>query len=207
MDKTLKILDGLGDTHEHFQEYRKVIELIVTHREDNPDICIESCKALFEGIAHVILRKLDNNYSFEHYKEKQVQKLVKEMFDQLKNHVEIEEHSYIQNFAKEIGSIRNERGEISHGKPYPKDIVSEIVFSNMVTSITDTYIAYILQIYFSIQFEEVVVYQYENYEEFNNWLDEQDAAGFFKSYSKALYDTDYVRYEDELKNYYPEEDL
>jgi hypothetical protein len=162
MNQTLEILDALDGTHDNFQEYRKIINLIVEHKDQNPDICIENCKALFEGISHMILRKIDVSYSFSSYKEKSVHALVNMMFTQLKDYAEVEEHSYIAIFAKEIGAIRNARGEISHGKPYPKDTASELMFANMIFNITDTYISYILKIYFSLKFEQG--YKYENYE-------------------------------------------
>lgn len=207
MKQTLQVLDGLGEAHEDFQEYRKLIDLVMAHREDNPDICIESCKSLFEGIAHMVLRRLDQDYSFTVYKEKSVHALVNMMFTRLKEQVAVEEHAPVAIFAKEIGAIRNARGEVSHGKPYPKDSVSEVFYARMVADITDIYIAYILNIFFSIKFEEAAAYPYEQYEEFNSWLDEQDGAGMLKSYSRALYELDPVRYETELKNYYPDLDI
>jgi hypothetical protein len=207
MKLTRNIINEHIEVFENFQYYHTILDLIESNINTNPDISIESCKSLFEGISKSILSKLDNLYSSSEIEDKTVQQLVKRMFKKLKEFIEIEELNYISVFVSEIGTIRNKRGDISHGRPAPKEISSDIYFAKMVVNSTDNYVFYILRLFFSINFEEIKEYKYDDYEEFNEWLDQQDTAGFFSSYSLALFETDYIRYEQELQNFYPDLDF
>jgi hypothetical protein len=207
MKLTRNIINEHIEVFENFQYYHTILDLIESNINTNPDISIESCKSLFEGISKSILSKLDNLYSSSEIEDKTVQQLVKRMFKKLKEFIEIKELNYISVFVSEIGTIRNKRGDISHGRPAPKEISSDIYFAKMVVNSTDNYVFYILRLFFSINFEEIKEYKYDDYEEFNEWLDQQDTAGFFSSYSLALFETDYIRYEQELQNFYPDLDF
>ncbi len=205
MKLTRNIINEHIEVFENFQYYHTILDFIEDNIKTNPDISIESCKSLFEGISKSILSVLDSNYSPAEIKKiKSVEQLVKKMFNKLKEFVDLEQFNYITTFVQEIGTIRNDRGDISHGRTAPKDISSQVEFAIMVVNSTDNFISYILNIYFSIERKTLNQYKYEDYEEFNQWLDEQDSAGFFKSYSFALYETDYIRYEQELQNFYPD---
>lgn len=207
MKLTRTIIDEHIEVFDNFQYYHTILDLIESNLNTNPDISIESCKSLFEGISKSILSALDINYSPSEIEDKTVQQLVKRMFKKLKEFIEIEELNYISVFVSEIGTIRNKRGDISHGRPAPKEISSDVDFAKMVVNSTDNYVFYILRLFFSIKSESEKQYKYDDYEEFNEWLDAQDTAGYLISYSLALYETDYIRYEQELQNYYPDLDL
>lgn len=204
MKLTRNIINEHIEVFENFQYYHTILDLIENNINTNPDISIESCKSLFEGISKSILSALDINYSASEIEDKTVQQLVKRMFKKLKEFIEIEELNYISVFVSEIGTIRNKRGDISHGRPAPKEISSDVNFAKMVVSSTDNYVFYILKLFFSIEIANENQYKYDDYDEFNEWLDEQDTAGFFSSYSLALYEMDYIRYEQELQNFYPD---
>lgn len=204
MKLTRHIIDAHVEVFDNFQYYHTILDLIESNLESNPDISIESCKSLFEGVSKSILSHLDTYYSPSENEEKTVQQLVKKMFKKLKEFIEIEELNYISVFVSEIGSIRNKRGDISHGRPSPKEISSDVDFAIMIANSTDNFVSYILKLFFSIEIASDKQYNYNDYEEFNEWLDEQDSAGFLRRYSLALFETDYVRYEQELQNFYPD---
>ena len=207
----MKLTRGLIDEHmevfDNFQYYHTILDLIESNINTNPDISIESCKSLFEGVSKSILSTLDINYFPSEVEDKTVQQLVKRMFKKLKEFIDLEELNYISVFVSEIGTIRNKRGDISHGRPAPKEIKSDVDFAKMIVNATDNYVYYILKIFFSIEIENEKQYKYDDYDDFNEWLDDQDSAGYLRSYSSALYETDYIRYEQELQNYYPDLDL
>ncbi|MBI9021023.1 MAG: hypothetical protein JEZ10_07200, partial [Verrucomicrobia bacterium] len=48
-----------SERHKEFEQYCAVIEMAELHKLTNPDICIESCKALVEGISKTILVNVD----------------------------------------------------------------------------------------------------------------------------------------------------
>ena len=207
MKLTRNIIDEHIEVFDSFQYYHTILDLIENNIIANPDISIESCKSLFEGISKSILSKLDIDYSPSEVEDKKVQQLVKRMFRKLKEFIDLEELNYISVFVAEIGTIRNKRGDISHGRPAPKEISSDVDFAKMIINITDNYVYYILKLFFSIKIEDEKQYKYDDYDEFNEWLDEQDSAGYLSSYSFALYERDYIRYEQELQNFYPDLDL
>lgn len=204
MNLVKEVISQHRDEFENFEYYFKILELIETNLETHPDIAIESSKALFEGVSKTMLKSLNPSISTHQLEDMSIQQLIKALINELKRHIEIEELNYISVFAKEIGVVRNLRGEISHGRLSPKEIVSEINFAYMIANTTDVFVNYLLEIFFNLKKDVNEKYTYDSYNEFNEWLDSQDQAGFFKSYSFALYETDYIRYEQELLNFYPE---
>ena len=166
MKLTRNIINENIEVFKNFQYYHTILDLIESNINTNPDISIESCKSLFEGVSKSILSKLDNNYSPSEIEDKTVQHLVKRMFKKLKEFIEIEELNYISVFVSEIGTIRNKRGKISKGRQAPKEISSDIYFAKMVVNSTDNYVFYILRLFFSINFEEEKEYKYDDYEEY-----------------------------------------
>lgn len=198
------IISKNQDKFKNFEYYFKITEIIESNLDTHPDISIETCKSLFEGISKTIILFLNPNYSIQELESFSAQKIVRVAIEELKKHIEIEEYNSITVFVKEIATIRSFRGDISHCRPSPKIIESDSDYANMVVNTTNSYISYLLKIFFNLKFESQSQYKYESYPEFNDWLDEQDQTGFFKSYSLALYQTDYIRYEQELLNFYPD---
>ncbi|WP_343635231.1 hypothetical protein [Fluviicola sp.] len=204
MNSVKEIISKHLDEFENFEYYFKIVEIIELNLESHPDISIESCKSLFEGISKTIILSLNPNISIKELETLSAQKLVRSAVDELGKYGEIEDLNFITVFVKEIATIRSLRGDISHGRPSPKVIESDSGYAIMVANTTFNFVTYLLQIFFNLKFETQKDYQYDNYPEFNEWLDEQDQVGFFKSYSLALYQTDYIRYEQELLKYYPD---
>src|SRR5687768_11818873 len=48
-----------SDKYEHFSYYEGIIDVIEEKIQSHPDICIESCKSLIEGISKTIIKTLD----------------------------------------------------------------------------------------------------------------------------------------------------
>lgn len=70
----------------------------------------------------------------------------------------------------------------------------------MILTITDELLYYILNLYYSIDFSYILRVQYQDHQEFNEYLDETNPMNSI-SYSQALYDQDYDAYVEELSNY------
>jgi len=98
-----------------------------------------------------------------------------------------------------LGEIRNKRGDISHGKLAPKEVVSHKHFSKLVVQTTEALLLYVLSRFFEL---DIPVYEknYEKNVDFNLWLDENNPDQFIK-YSKALFDQDSDAYFEELAEY------
>lgn len=173
-----------------------------------PDITIESCKSLIEGISKTILKKLNVSYSEEGRNIDAPRDLIKKFFDELPDHVfcDAELATRTADLVIRMSEIRNKRGDISHGRLSPKEVNSDTRLAEFTIHITDAIICYLLEIYFSSDLSYLEGTKYENNAEFNSFLDENNKIDGIL-YSRALFDQDLVSYEEKLKNYLYNEDV
>ncbi len=151
MEKTRAITSDNLEHHSHFAQYFEVIDVIETHEETNPDICIESCKALIEGISKTILIDLDNTKTPENIDDDDLPKLFKNAMTSLSNECEDIEGDFVARFGGIIQilcELRNKRGDISHGRMAPKAIFSSRKLATTVVNMTESMIEYILEHYY-----------------------------------------------------------
>lgn len=202
MKLTKEVLAKLEITYKNIDYYYSIIDVIETKVEVAPDISIESCKSLIEGISKFTLRQLDIKYNSSEVDGLDFHKLFKRSISNLAIHCEDIESDFVlrsNSLIHLIGEIRNRRGDISHGKLAPKEISSDFLFSTLVMQMTDCLVYYILNCFSKIEMQKKI--EYEDNQEFNEWLDESNQFGLLKSYSKALFEQDEVAYEQELLNY------
>jgi hypothetical protein len=202
MQQTRDIIKRHRRTHETFEYYDLIIEKVEKNVSKNPDISIESSKALIEGICKSILLRLDSSLSEKVVNNMKFKPIYSNTCNLISQHVEFEIDFIYRTSAMidRLAELRNERGDISHGKAAPKKYVSDIETAKMVMRVTDSILTYILTAYFSIDLsykEEIV---YEDNSEFNDFLDESYCLEEVV-YSRALYDQDYDAYEEQLRDY------
>ena len=187
----------------------------------HPDICIETCKALLEGIAKTIILGLDataTRHSLDNYK---VEPLVKAAAKLLREHDNVIEGDFvnrISGLAHSLGALRNARGDISHGKAVPKIEESDRDFARLCLQMTDAVAFYMLQSFFSRTTALTVVVadedevtepevlpggipntEYDDNSPFNEELDRQYPLDGKLLYSDALYRLYYEDYLIELE--------
>lgn len=207
MDKTISIISKNLKKHSHFEEYSKIIDIIKSNENINPDICIESCKALVEGISKTILIDLDNTRNTENIDKDELPKLFKDAMRVLSDNCKDIEGDFASRFSaimQVIGEIRNKRGDISHGRMAPKFIFSSAKLASTVVTMTDSMLEYILEHYFSIEVSESSLdFESEKMEKYNEWLDSSLDFPIKKArYSKLLFENDYDEYETRYKDEY-----
>lgn len=202
MKQTTNILNKLEGQYFNIDYYHTIVEKIEKNVVENPDIAIESCKSLFEGLGKFIILNIDKSLSFDVVDGFKYKRAITKAVDLL----EKQDLEFESDFAKKllevldiIGSIRNDRGDVSHGRLSPKPIQSTSEFSNSIMTLTDSFASYLLISFSKIPKEKKV--EFEDYPDFNEKLDSEYQVGLLKSYSKALYDQDPVAYEQELQNY------
>ena len=201
MEKTKAIIFANTEKHAHFVEYFKIIKIIEEHASINPDVCIESCKALVEGISKTILINLDNTKTTDNIDKDDLPKLFKDAMRKLSDECEDLEGDFAARFSaiiQVIGEIRNKRSDISHGRMAPKFIFSSSKLASTVVDMTDSMLEYILEHYFSINLskDDSLDYDSEELKDYNDWLDESVDFPIKKArYSKLLYENDYDEYE------------
>ncbi|MGG6230952.1 hypothetical protein [Tenacibaculum sp. SDUM215027] len=232
MEKVKLILHQHKNTYSDFEYYHLHIEKIENNKSKNPDIAIESCKSLIEGVSKSVLNRLD--ITFDEKKEssgknpRSVQWFFKKSLEKIAEKSEEFEASFVASSGQIINiisEIRTKRGDISHGKSVPKLVESSPEFAEMVTNMTDLIVSYTLKHFFQIDTtdkdkldyfpkdEENPTEDEETIIKYNTYLDESqpDFPISTTSYSQLLYENDYDEYEtrfyDEfLKTLQPEED-
>lgn len=191
------------DYYPELVEYRDVvIGFIKDYKTKRPDMCVEGCKSLIEGLCKLVYFNLNkdsaNQKDWNDYKFTQKYKQTIEVLD-LGGHEEefVEKNGQL---IHKLGEIRNERGDISHGQVYPKESYSDPDFAKFVSSWAESLCYFILTKYFSIKQEQkekesIEIYTGEQFEEFDNYLDGLYQNIGFISYSKALKEQDPPQYE------------
>jgi len=201
MKHTKDILKALESRYTNIDYYQTIIEKIEENVESNPDISIESCKALLEGLSKFIWKQIDLSYDAITVNAMDFQPLVKTAITKLSDYNEDIELDFVNKVNKlivSIGDVRNKRGDISHGKLSPKEYFSDSQFSNLVMNITDNMLYYVLHSFSKISLIKEL--EFEDNTDFNEWLDNENPLRFL-SYSRALFDQEPVTYQEELQNY------
>lgn len=208
--------------------------LIVAEIEDNlttnPDIAIESCKSLIEGLCKKALELVSDKYNTDKQLrqncEGKMSVLVKTAFEEVySNGLEKDLHNSLYSIIKDkvrvqklinaaniellkngkkaidkITAIRHDRGDISHGRIYPKKQESEIHLAKSIKSITDGICSFMIH-EFAIQYEVKQALSkrlnYNDLIEYNEWLDSQNDTLTTKiDFSRLLFDNSYEKYEE-----------
>lgn len=201
MKQTKDILKALESRYTNIDYYQTIVQKIEENVESHPDICIESCKALLEGLSKFIWKQIDLSYDALVADKMDFHPVVRQAMTKLADYNEDIELDFVNKVNKlivSIGEVRNKRGDISHGKLSPKEYFSDSQFAHLVMNITDNMLFYVLHSFSKVSLIKEL--EYEDNLEFNEWLDNENPIGGL-SYSKALFGQDQVAYEQELENY------
>ena len=214
MEKTKTIILAHQDSHKEFKYYFSVIQIAEESINNEPDVAIDCCKSLIEGVCKSILIRLDNNYQKNNFLVDGVSAI--KLFDKAIKLISKYDHSLIgketdfllkcRELVETIINIRNDRGDISHGKftPKPVDKVSTTEFSSFLLNMTDSILSFMLKVFFEINIPSTSNLDYDSTEliTYNYWLDESLEFPIKKAkYSKLLFENDYDEYE---SRYYDE---
>lgn len=205
MDKTRQIIISNEKKFPHFAYYLGILDKIEENVDVMPDVAIESCKSLFEGISKTILDTLKEPYVDKGRSADSPDNLVRKAIDKLSTYSAIDlvfAHS-VCGFVKRMSDVRNERGDISHGKAVPKKTSSDAHLSNMVSHTTDGMAHYILSVFFNAELPDFSEINYDSNSEFNEFLDSENELSGVK-YSRALFDQDPISYKEQYNNYFSE---
>lgn len=200
MENTRKIITDNIDLFPEFQYYigthiLKIEENRVTH----PDVAIETCKSLIEGISKTMIKRFEwESYSEEVYKKWNFPDLCLRMMKRLADYVDLQDDFITRTVEcmRVLWNHRNDHGDISHGRVAPKVQVSTPETANLMIQFTEGVVPYLLNLYYSIDQSEVetmVEYNDSKFEDFNAMLDEENIADWI-SYSLALFEQDLPAY-------------
>ena len=202
MNLTRDIISQHLVTHNEFDYFMSIVEKVEKNFDKNPDISIESAKALIEGISKTILLRMNSCYTQIKVNSMGFPDLFKEACLSLNKNgpFETEFIHRTSSMISRMAELRNERGDISHGKAAPKKVTSTKESAKMIMHVTDGIVSYILGTFFKIDLAFKEEIRYEDNPKFNEMLDEAKSIDGI-SFSKALFDQDTVAYEEKLRNY------
>jgi hypothetical protein len=203
------ILTNLVDYPEWSEYHEVILNFILQHKEKRPDMSIEGCKSLIEGISKFIYFNLGNDSQnlsrWNHLK-------LKEKFECCITSLDI--NGYEKEFLNEnsaavfkLGQIRNERGDVSHGQAYPKDSYSDLDFATFISMWTEGLCYFLLSNYIISKKkmkmkEDTDIYSVKQYKEFDEYLDSLNSDIEYISYSKALKEQDNLQYQLLMDEYF-----
>jgi len=205
MEFLTKLIKNNLSNYPEWAEYNDVvIDLISSYNHKRPDICIEGCKSLIEGVSKFIYLNLNkDNVNLNQWRYLKLLDKFKKAIDSLK--LESYENEFLQKNADlilHLGQIRNDRGDISHGQAYPKDYYSDVDFAEFIVLWVEGLCYFLLSRYIVCkQKEDVVSYTNEQFEEFNSFLDDL-YPNLDISYSRALKEQDSIKYESAMDEYF-----
>lgn len=190
MRSVKELIERYADQNADFLYYIPIIEKAERNEVDHPDITIECCSALFQGISKSIVHRLDPACDKKALEIETLPQQVKAAMRCLRENDDAFEDMFVRNcetLARNIGSLRSARGDISHGRAVPKELQSDRSLARLVLNLTEAQLRYILASFFALQppFDDEIAY--EANPDFNDFLDEQYDLGGKPLYSLALY--------------------
>lgn len=186
--------------------YQSHFDLIEDYIDEKPDITIETCKALIEGISKLSLHLL-NQEPLDSHNDEKFQFLVKRALTEIqkgRGFSDTDLCKRLSGVVHYIGEVRNEHCDIGHGRASLKDQVNDSDFADLVVGVTDNICTYMLR-RLDILAEKVI--EYDDHPEFNAFLDEQYQLPGKILYSKALFNQERETYEIELADFLLESEI
>jgi hypothetical protein len=203
--KTLReIIERHSEENSEFRYYIPIIEKAERNEVDHPDITIECCASLFQGISKTIVRQLAPAVYAEDFENLPLQKQVKTAFRCLAagdDAVELAFPVAAENLVRVVGTLRNQRGDISHGRAVPKELQSDRSLARLVLNVAEPVMRYMLATFFALQPRRVLAPPYDECVAFNAYLDSLHPLPGKPLYSRALYDQYAEDYVLQLKDY------
>jgi hypothetical protein len=209
MQSVKELIERYSGKHSEFLYYIPIIEKAERNEIEHPDITIECCSALFQGIAKSIVYRLDPVCDKRAFEDKSLHQQVKGMAVLLRANDDVFEDEFVRNcetLARNIGMLRNNRGDISHGRAVPKELQSDRSLSRLVLNLSEALLRYALASFFARQPPIPDEIAYDANPDFNDFLDEMYDLGGKPLYSLALYQQYYEDYLIRLEAYRDEQE-
>lgn len=211
MEKTRYLIHLHSKDHQWLENLDRLLIQIDQQSTHCGDTLIECSKSFIEAIAKNIILKLRPDEKPKEINLLDLGRLFKKTKEAIFEHSAIENvmpKADIENFfsalnqwIRFLGEMRNNIGEISHGKILPKSYSINLELAQIISQTTDRLSYVLILLLLQIDTSYTQAYAYEDYENFNNYLDEQYELPNNLVYSKALFDQDYDAYSEELDNF------
>lgn len=184
----------------NLEYYHSHLSIIERYIEEKPDISIETCKALIEGISILALHLLKQEPLNSH-NNSNVAELFKRALAELqkwRGFSDVDMAKRLGSVVQYLSEIRNSHCDIGHGRASLKEQVNDADFAEFIIGITDNLCTYMLRRLDQLSAKELL---YEDNPEFNDRLDEENPMPGKVLYSKALFDQEFETYEIQLGDF------
>ena len=191
MQTLRELIERHSEENSEFRYYIKHIDEAEANEIAHPDITIECCASLFQGVSKTIVARLDPPDNAKAFADGSVQSQVRAALKCLAvgdDIIEIDFPRRAESLVQIIGELRNQRGDISHGRAVPKELQSDRSLARLVLNLTEPIVRYMLASFFALQPERPFMQPYDDNEAFNDYLDEETVLPGKLSYSRALHD-------------------
>lgn len=230
MELTRQQIANHKELIEGLEGYLLLVQEAEEHVSTHPDVAIEICKALIEGLCLKALSLVSEEYQQKRKIRTRCKNdlsyLTQYTFEQVyTNYVETKIHHSLSDLLVDAGKLskfrlkasialknqmgelvgkisglRNERGDISHGRIYPKTLESRPVLAKSILSITDGVCSFMideLATLYQAKTKEDSKLVYQELSDFNDWLESTYQVTSVKiDFSKLLYQNAYDKYEE-----------
>lgn len=204
MKSVKELIERYAERNAEFLYYVPIIEKAERNEVDHPDITIECCSSLFQGISKSIVHRLDPLCDKEAFEGESLPTQVRRALICLKENEDVIEDDFVRrgvSLALAIGTLRNTRGDISHGRAVPKELQSDRSLARLVLNCSEALLRYILASFYALQERPEEQIAYEKNTDFNDFLDEENPLEGKPLYSLALYQQYYEDYLIRLEEY------
>lgn len=201
-----------------FGYYLPIVEKALNYQDSRPDTAIECCNSLLQGFSKTVLLNLDPTATvvdLDSRAEAGTDKLIKRALRCLKANDDVYEDDFASrgaSLALAIATLRNARGDISHGKAVPKLLESHSSLAKVTNEMAGSLLRYILASYLtilisrrqkfeSLEPEDPKLLAYGDNTEFNEYLDELYPLDGKLLYSEALFNLYLEDYEIQLSEF------
>lgn len=174
--------------------YYSHLDIVENYIDEKPDISIETCKALIEGIAKLSLHVLKQE-PLELLRNESLSPLCRRALDELQKGRGFSDADLCKRMSgiiHYIGEVRNEHGDIGHGQASLKEQVNDADFAELIIGMTESLCTYMLK---RLDYLAEPTIEYDDNAAFNDYIDELHPMPSNIMYSKALYDQEPKTYE------------
>ena len=201
MESFESLVASFSEEFPDFKYYLKHAKEIKNHEESHPDIAIECCTSLLQGLSKSICYRLDPTIDRKVFEKGTIEHQVKTAFKLIgsnSNVIEIALPQACSTVARLAGELRNTRGDISHGKSVPKEIQSDASLAKLALDVTEALSRYMLSHLILLTGPEI---RYSDNDELNQRLDETGSPVGSTPYSLLLFRYDFDSYVFELDQF------
>lgn len=196
-----KLIRAYAADYPDFEYYLKHAQDIRSHEEEHPDITIECSVSLLQGISKSIVYRLDPSVDREAFERGKLEYQVKEAFRVIEVQSDVIEIAFpraCSTVARIAGELRNQRGDISHGKAVPKEVSSDASLARLALDVTEALTRYLFAHLIRLDSAEI---RYSDFPELNSQLDQEGPKIGLTPYSRLLFEHDFSAYQDAVDRF------